>query len=83
MARLTFEERQQFLRSLVTEILIFHDQIKIRGAIPTEEPPRDTVCLRPNNTYGMDAKKHLQFEILKELRHGKALPIKNRGIVNQ
>jgi site-specific DNA recombinase len=72
MADLSFDERQNFLRSLVSEIEIFDDTIRIKGSIPMQEPPKHSGFLRSNHMEGVDAKEPVEFVIIKELKHGKA-----------
>ena len=38
MRKFSFEEKQQFLRGFLREIVIFNDKIEIKGIIPTHEP---------------------------------------------
>ena len=101
MRRFSFEEKQQFLRGFLREIVIFNDKIEIKGIIPTHEPPEaadlslgavcdserstqgnNSVLLHPDYMYGRDAKRQLNFVIVKPLKHGKALPLKARRSTN-
>ena len=57
MELLTFEEQQKFLRSLLTEVVIFEEKVQIKGVILREPVVRDTsVSLRPDDTDSTDWK---------------------------
>ncbi len=70
----SFEEKQKFLRSLISEITIFDDAVQIKGCIPVDEESLHGVPLCSDSVDAMDTKEPFGFVIVKELRHGKARP---------
>jgi site-specific DNA recombinase len=70
MADLSFDERQTFLRSLVSEIEIFDDTIRIKGSIPMQEPPKHNGFLRQRHSSGVDAGQRSNFSLRPHLPEG-------------